>query len=285
MPIVDSIIFKYPTKKHTIESTITTSGASSNKIKYTIANDKLTTENINKFYKITDNLKINLNSININAQCNSHINIKAKVLGSSNCYIDKTGKILEEFNKLNVEKQEKFDSIMNSMFKVFNNTDIMNKLKYDNISVKSGSILYKSIGGDIENILITLTNLNPDRKQKNKHFIKAWNEVKKEIINELEYEVIVKGWGLYNNKRVIVAQYQQEIDIKEFIYPMLKQLNKVKDKAEFNKIMGDKTIFSRLVGYELYDPNTFIKVYSHNISYTNVFNKITKRIETTKIKN
>jgi len=71
--------------------------------------------------------------------------------------------------------------------------------------------------------------------------------------------------------------------MKELLYNILKHSNKVQNREEFNKRMGDKTIFMRLVGYELYDPNTFIKVYSHKVSYANLFNKITKRIETIKI--
>jgi|GEM_PF-4610090 len=297
VPIIDNIVFKYPIEKHKINSIITTSGDTINKIEYTltyedlknnfdyVVSDKDSDLKI-KTYNSSDidsDLKININDTIIYAKCDNSIGINNKELIYAICNINKdklNKEMLKELNKMSYKKQNQFNITMDSIFRVLNNTDIKRKLKYDNIKVKSGSILYKSIGGDLDQLLLTLISLNPDRKKMNIKFFKVWNEVKK----DLEYDVIVKGWGLYNNKRVIVTQFQQEIDIKKFLYTILKKSKRVQNKEEFNKIFGNKAMFSKLVGYELYDPKTFIRIYSHNVSYTNLFNKITKRIEILKLK-
>ncbi|MEA3553401.1 MAG: hypothetical protein U9R39_03235 [Campylobacterota bacterium] len=264
IPIVDNILFKYPTKEYTAQTIITTTNDLVSKMKY--SNKYNVIINNDKYNNIQCNIKMILNEYNIKAKCNSLIDLENNSLISSKCNLN------------NIAASPKALLFISSLMKIINDTPVNNQLLFNNNSVKSGSILYKTIGADLDQLFLTLIKANPNRKQKNEQFLKTWNEVKK----DLEYEVIVKGWGLYNNKRVIVTQFQQEIDISNFFYKMLKKLNKVQNKEEFNKAFGNKTIFTRLVGYELYDPNTFIKVFSKNTSYVSMLGKITKKVEVTK---
>ena len=278
IPIMDDITFKYPTKEYKIKSTITTNGQ---RIEYTITHEKLknnfdyvtSTKNSNlkiKTYNSSDidsNLELNLNNMDFYIKCDNSINIENKKINYDICSFnrDKTSKLIqEELNRTN-------NKYIDILFKQLNKKQILNNLKLNNKIVKSGSILYKTMGMSKDILMSIIYNIHKKEKVLEKR-IELISRSFKEMEKNLQYDVIVKGWGIYKNKRVIVTQFQQEIDMANIFYNMTKRINKDKAIKKFK----NKSMFSKIIGYQFYDPNTFIKVYSKKVTYTNNNNKITK---------
>jgi len=136
-----------------------------------------------------------------------------------------------------------------------NQIDIKSKIYSLNKSVKSGTI-------------ISSTNINDILKT---------DYLKNTILHEY-----IQGWGIYNNKNVIVTK----IEVSEEGNLLDDWLNEKERgflfKAFANTLLinKNKSYNIRIGGYNFYDPKTFIKVYSHTVMYFDLGNS--NRISTYK---
>jgi len=100
------------------------------------------------------------------------------------------------------------------------------------------------------------------------------------IFDKFEFKEIVKGWGIYKNKKVIVTSVNDiySIDFKTYI------LNKKNlTQVQIKKVNELDNIFLnfKIGSYSFYDPETFIMVYTHNVTYLKaIFSNNNKEVST-----